>query len=76
LEDVIKEIEWLSSIAPKEVPQDSRFLLKRNFANGHMTLESKAYWILAIKAALAAQKKELAQDYCIHNLANTKISSE
>jgi hypothetical protein len=42
LEDVILEIEWLSSIAPKEVPQESRFLLKINFAHGHVTLELKA----------------------------------
>jgi hypothetical protein len=49
LEDVTLEIERLSSIAPKEVPQESRFLLNINFADGHMMLESKAYWILAAK---------------------------
>ncbi len=78
LEDIILEIEWLSSITPKEVPQESRFLLKINFAHRHVTLELKAYWILAVKAALAAQNKELAQDRpkCIRNLVNTQIPNK
>ncbi len=43
-----------------------------------MTLELKAYWILVVKAALAAQNKELAQDWpnCICNLVNTEIPSK
>jgi hypothetical protein len=78
LEDVTLEIERLSSITPEEVPQESCFLLKINFAHRHVTLELKAYWILVVKAALAAQNKELAQDWpkCIHNLVNTKIPSK
>ncbi len=78
LEDVTLEIERLSSITPEEVPQESCFLLKINFAEGHMTLELKAYWILATKAVLAAQNKELSQDWPerIRNLVDTKIPSK
>jgi hypothetical protein len=78
LEDVTLEIERLLSITPKEVPQESCFLHKVIFTNDHMTLESKAYWIFVIKAALAAKNKELAWDWpnCIHKLVNTKTPSK
>jgi hypothetical protein len=78
LEDVTPEIELVSSITPKEVPQECHFLLEINFAGGHMILELKVYWILAVKAALATQNKELAQDRPkrICSLVNTKIPSK
>ncbi len=78
IDDATLEIEQLSSIAPREVPQESSFLLKINFADKHMTLELKAYWILATKAVLAAKNKELAQDWPkrIQNLVNTKIPNK
>ncbi len=72
------EIELLSSITPEEVPQENCFLFEKNIANRHMTLELKAYCILAVKAVLVAQNKELAQDQPkrIRNLVNTKIPSK
>jgi hypothetical protein len=50
----------LLAVAPKEVPQDSCFLLEINFAyNYSLTLESKVYCILAVKATtLATQQSD------------------
>ncbi len=43
MEEVTKEIEMLLAVAPEEVPQESRFLLKIDFAyNSILTLESKS----------------------------------
>jgi hypothetical protein len=52
----VKEIEALSDLAPEDVPEASRFLLKINFTElSKCHIETQKYWTLAVNAALAAQ---------------------
>ena len=60
-EEIALELESLAGLAPEDVPTNSRFLLEINFSNlNKSNLESQKYWILAINAALIAQRHQLA----------------
>jgi hypothetical protein len=49
----------LSDLAPEDVPEASRFLLKINFTElSKCHIETQKYWTLAVNAALAAQNCE------------------
>ena len=58
----MQEIETLSNLSPEDVAEESRFLHKINVTelSGFHTAAQK-YWILAMNAARAAQKLELAR---------------
>jgi len=61
-EEIALELESLAGLAPEDVPTNSRFLLEINFSDlNKSNLESQKYWILAIYAALIAQRRQLAQ---------------
>ncbi len=56
---MMKEMESLADLAPEEVPEASRFLLKINFTELlKFHVETQKYWILAVNAALIAQNRE------------------
>ena len=58
----MKEIEALSDLAPEDVPEASRFLLKINFTElSKCHIETQKSWTLAVNAALAAQNHERAR---------------
>jgi hypothetical protein len=75
----MKEIEVLSDLAPEDVPEASRFLLKINFTElSKCHIETKKYWTLAVNAALAAQNRERARGARakqVRGQINTKIPS-
>jgi hypothetical protein len=53
----MQEIETLSNLAPKDVPEASRVLLEINFANlSRIHIETQKYWTLAVNAARTAQE--------------------
>ena len=55
------EMQFLSDLAPEDVPEASRFLLEINFTEllkSH--IETQNYLTLAVNAALAAQNLERA----------------
>jgi hypothetical protein len=57
--EMMKEMEALSDLAPEDVPEASRFLLKINFTElSKCHIETQKYWTLAVNAALAAQNHE------------------
>jgi hypothetical protein len=60
--EIMQEIETLSNLAPKEVANESQFLLKINFTDlsGFHT-EAQKNWILAVNAARTARDLELAR---------------
>jgi hypothetical protein len=59
---IIQEIETLSNLAPKEVAEESRFLLEINFTDlSRFHIEAQKYWILAVNAARMAQDLALAR---------------
>ena len=60
--EIMQEIETLSNLAPEEVANESRFLLKINFTylSGFHT-EAQKNWILAVNAARTARDLELAR---------------
>jgi hypothetical protein len=58
----MQDIESLSSLAPKDVPEASRFLLKINFTKlTKFHIKTQKYWILAVNAARTAQELHLAR---------------
>jgi hypothetical protein len=57
--ELMKEMESLADLAPEEVPEASRFLLKINFLElSKYHTETQKYWILAVNATLATQNQE------------------
>jgi hypothetical protein len=61
-EELMKEMESLADLAPEDIPEASRFLLKINFTElSKYHPETQKYWILAVNAALAAQNQEWAR---------------
>ena len=59
---MMKEMEALSDLAPEDIPEASRFLLKINFTElSKCHIETQKYWTLAVNAALAAQNRERAR---------------
>ena len=60
--EIMQEIETLSNLAPKEVAEDSRFLLEITFtALSGFHIKAQNYWILAVNAAHMARDLELAR---------------
>ncbi len=60
-DEIAIELELLAGLAPEDVPANSRFLLEINFSNlNKSNVETQQYWILAINAALTAQRCQLA----------------
>ncbi len=60
--DLMKKMEALSDLAPEDIPEASRFLLKINFTElSKCHIETQKYWTLAVNAALAAQNREQAR---------------
>jgi len=56
-DEITIELESLAGIAPEDVPAESRFLLEINFSDlNNSNVEMQQYWILAINAALTAQR--------------------
>jgi hypothetical protein len=78
-EELMKEMELLADLAPEDVPEASRFLLKINFTElSKYYPETQKYWILAVNADLAAQNQERARGARakqVRNQVNTKIPS-
>jgi hypothetical protein len=74
-----KEMESLADLALEDVPEASRFLLEINFTELlELHIETQKYWVLAVNAALAAQKQELARgarEKRVEAQTNTKIPS-
>ena len=61
-EKIMWEIESLSSLAPEDVPEASRFLLEINFTElSKFHIETQKYWTLAMTAACTAQELNLAR---------------
>ncbi len=75
----MKEMELLVDLAPEDVPEASRFLLKINFTElSKYNPETQKYWILAVNAALAAKNQERARGVRAKQVCgwvNTKIPS-
>jgi hypothetical protein len=62
VEEIALELESLAGLAPEDVPAESRFLLEINFIDlNKSNVKSQQYWILAINAALTAQRRQLAR---------------
>jgi hypothetical protein len=58
----MREIEYLSSLAPEDVPKVSRFLLEINFTElSKFHIKTQKYWTLAVKVACTAQELHLAR---------------
>jgi hypothetical protein len=78
-EEIMREIESLSSLAPEDVPEASRFLLKINFTKlSKFHIETQKYWTLVVTAACTAQELNLArgaQAKQAKNAVNTRIAS-
>ncbi len=76
---MLQEINKLSNLRSKDIPESSRFLLEIIFielTSSH--IETQAYWTLAIQAALMAKQLEDKQGTrlkWIHKRLNTKIHS-
>ncbi len=78
-EEIMREIEFLSSLAPEDVPEASRFLLKINFTElSKFHIETQKYWTLAVTVACTAQELNLARGAWAKkakNAVNTRIAS-
>jgi hypothetical protein len=78
-EEIMREIESLSSLAPKDVPKVSRFLLKINFTElSKFHIETQKYWTLAVNAARTAQELNSVRGTWAKRakqVANTRIAS-
>jgi len=62
VDEIALELESLAGLAPEDVPTESQFLLEINFNDlNKSNVESQKYWILAIYAALTAQRCQLAR---------------
>jgi hypothetical protein len=58
----MQQLNVLSDLAPENVPEASRFLLKINFSElSTSNLETQKYWTLAVDVALKAKASESAQ---------------
>ena len=58
-DEIALELESLAGLAPEDVPAESRFLLEINFSDlNKSNVETQQYWILAINAALTAQRRQ------------------
>jgi hypothetical protein len=61
-EEIMREIESLSSLASEDVPKASRFLLEITFTElSKFHIETQKYWTLAMTAARTAQELNLAR---------------
>jgi hypothetical protein len=61
-EELMKEMELLADLAPEDVPETSRFLLKINFTElSKYHIETQKYWTRVVNAALVAQNHERAR---------------
>ena len=61
-DEIALELESLPGLAPEDVPAESWFLLEINFSDlNKSNVETKKYWILAINAALTAQRRHRAR---------------
>jgi hypothetical protein len=61
-EEILKEVEALSDLAPEDVPAESRFLLEINYTNlATFHIETQKCWTLAVRAAIHAKTLEQAQ---------------
>ncbi len=61
-DEIAVELELLAGLAPEDVPAESRFLLEINFRDlNNSNVEMQQYWILAINAALTAQRLQRAR---------------
>jgi hypothetical protein len=61
-DEIALELESLAGLAPEDVPAESRFLLEINFSDlNKSNVEMQQYWILAINAALTAQRRQRAR---------------
>jgi len=61
LEDIRLTIEELAETSPKDIPKESKFLLKINF--GDLTkshIENQQYWIIALQAAITVGRRSTA----------------
>ncbi len=60
-DEIAIELESLEGLAPEDVSAESRFLLEINFRYlNNSNVETQQYWILAINAALTAQRLQRA----------------
>jgi hypothetical protein len=58
----MREIQYLSSLVPKDEPKVSRFLLEINFTElSKFHIKTQKYWALVVKAACTAQELHLAR---------------
>jgi hypothetical protein len=56
---VLKEVDRLLDTAPEDIPAGSQYLLELNYsALYNVSLERQSYWVLAMKAACHAGKRE------------------
>jgi hypothetical protein len=72
----MRKIEYLSTLAPKDVPKVSRFLLEINFTElSKFHIEIQKYWTLAVKAACTAQELHLARGARAKEQAKQKVNA-
>jgi hypothetical protein len=56
---VLKEVDWLLDTAPEDIPEVSQYLFKLDYsALYNASLERQSYWVLAMKAARRAGKRD------------------
>jgi hypothetical protein len=76
---IMRQLNVLLVLAPEDVPEASRFLLKINFSElSTSNLETQKYWTLAVDAALKAKALESVQEAQakqVRQKLNTKIPS-
>ncbi len=61
-EEIMREIESLSSLAPKDVPKVSHFLLEIDFTElSKFHIETQKYWTLVVNVAHTAQELNSAR---------------
>jgi hypothetical protein len=78
-EEIVREMEFLSTLAPEDIPKASRFLLEINFTElSTFQIETQKYWILAVTAACTAQELNSARGARAKRakqVVNTRIAS-
>ena len=61
-QEVLLEIDKLSQLNPAAVPKSSKSLLEIDFqALGRYTLEQQSYWLVAMRAAVSATRRNIAR---------------
>jgi hypothetical protein len=56
---VLREVDWLLDTAPEDIPAGSQYLLELDYsALYNASLERQLYWVLAMKAACRAGKRD------------------